>query len=78
MNTRATRHWFAEHGRRDFLASLFRGTALAGLLAFAWREGAKRERLASDPDCVKIDPCSSCGEFGSCELPRARENRTRA
>lgn len=77
MKTLNGRHWFAEHKRRAFLSSLFRGTALAGLAVFAWREGLKRERLASEPQCVRIDPCASCGEFGACELPRARESRAR-
>jgi hypothetical protein len=59
--------------RRDFLKTVLRAGALAGL-AGAVIPSLMRNRET----CKQAGSCSECGQFGRCGLPEAVEHRTNA
>ena len=59
--------------RRDFLKTLLRVGALAGL-AGAVIGPLTRKREA----CAQANACAACGQFSRCGLPQALEQRNRA
>ena len=59
------------HSRREFLASLARGGALAGmaaLVAALWKPGRSG---AVEPDCTRRGICRACPRTPDCPLPAA-------
>lgn len=63
--------------RQLFLAS-GRVLGLGGLAAFVAAQEFKRQRLANDPNCVKISPCQECLELSRCGKPKAEKFRISA
>lgn len=61
--------------RRGFLVAGARGMALIALSALVLFQEAKRRRLANDPDCIRISPCSDCAQLGHCTKPKAKDAR---
>lgn len=61
--------------RRQFLSTAVRTVAFGAIGAYTIGQHVKRERLANDPNCVKIHTCAQCIEFGGCELPKAESAR---
>jgi len=63
-------------GRRDFLATGARLFAVGGMAAFAAAQAQKGQRLANDPNCIKLFTCSDCLELpNGCQLPKAQDFR---
>jgi len=63
-------------GRREFLATGARLFAVGGMAAFAAAQAKKGERLADDPNCIKLFTCSDCIELpNGCQLPKAQNFR---
>lgn len=63
-------------GRRKFLASGARLFAVGGMAAFAAAQAKKSQRLANDPNCIKLFTCSDCIELpNGCQLPKAQDFR---
>ena len=63
-------------GRRDFLATGARLFAVGGMAAFAAAQAKKSDRLANDPNCIKLFTCSDCIELpNGCQLPKAQNFR---
>jgi hypothetical protein len=61
--------------RREFLNTGARVLGLMGLGAYGVQQVTKGHRLADDPNCIKLDTCSYCVEFGGCEKPKAENHR---
>jgi hypothetical protein len=57
-------------GRRRFLLSALRGTALGGLAAIG-ALAVVRSREAEAAGCERRSPCDICHELFSCERPEA-------
>ena len=64
--------------QRRFLAAGARSVALGGIALYGLGQWRKAERLADDPDCVKLPACSQCVELPhGCALPKAEAFRAR-
>lgn len=62
--------------RRDFLNTGARVAAVGGIAAFAAFQEIKRQRLAGDPNCIKLETCSDCIELpNGCKLDKAEQFR---
>ncbi len=67
--------------RREFLRSGTRYVLLAGLGGLVVAGESKRRRLANDPNCIRLQTCADCVEFGGCTKPKAedfRQTKTKA
>lgn len=65
-----------KNGRREFLATGARLFAVGGMAAFATAQARKGDRLADDPNCIKLFTCSDCIELpNGCQLPKANTFR---
>ncbi|MDC0325257.1 hypothetical protein OAM01_00705 [bacterium] len=61
--------------RRAWIPQCIRGALLAGMAAFGIGQVYKGQRLATDPDCIKLTTCTDCVEFGGCNLDKAAASR---
>lgn len=48
---------------------------LAGLGGLVVAGETKRRRLANDPNCIRLQTCADCVEFGGCTKPKAEDFR---
>jgi len=60
-----------EQNRREFLNTGARALGMIGLGAYGVQQVTKGRRLVDDPNCIKLDTCSYCVEFGGCQKPKA-------
>jgi len=59
-------------GRREFLTSSTRWIAIGGMAALATTQAYKSQRLAGDPNCIRLNTCADCIELSSgCQLSKA-------
>lgn len=66
----------SKQGRRTFLATGARLFGIGGMAAFAAAQAQKGQRLANDPNCIKLFTCSDCLELpNGCQLPKAQDFR---
>jgi len=62
--------------RRDFIAAGTRYAALGGFAAYLGAQAIKRQRLANDPNCIRLYTCQDCVELAAgCRLPKAENFR---
>ena len=61
--------------RRDLLNAGARTLLLGGLAAYFAQQRQRAARLANDPNCIRLDTCSDCIEFGGCSLPKSVAHR---
>ena len=63
-------------GRREFIASGARWVAIGGMATLAAAQAYKAQRLAGDPNCIRLNTCADCIEFSSgCQLLKAQAFR---
>ncbi len=61
--------------RREWLPRCVRAGCLTAMAVFGVGQVYKGRRLANDPNCIRLNTCNDCVEFGGCKLDKAETFR---
>ena len=61
--------------RRAWLPHCARTIMMSAMAVFGGIQYYKSRRLANDPNCIKLNTCQDCIEFGGCNLNKATSFR---
>lgn len=61
--------------RREMLHGAARLFLVGGLFTYFVHQRKRSLMLTGDGNCVKLETCSDCIEFGGCDLPKSHDHR---